>query len=202
MQTGLVQPEMRTTKTTGISRSSFLKSIVIIKPEKYILIMRGKNRKGQLVFEFMVAAIFFFYIVFSVINYLNITAAVFANDFYMNSLEFSAIQSSELLLHDEGVWNDSVPKRLGLADEWPVLNSTKIQYLDSYCRTNYESTLEKLDINSSLGHGLKIEINRISGGNLLTCGYLPGDRFGSIARVERVALLSNGDVLNMTVWSW
>ncbi len=164
--------------------------------------MGGKNRKGQLVFEFVIAAVFFFYIVFYVINYLNITATVFANDFYMNSLEFTAIQSSELLLHSRGVWNESIPKSLGLAEKWPVLNSTKIQYLDSYCRTNYESTLEKLDINSSLGHGVKIEINEIGGGNLLRCGFLPGGKFGSIVRIERVALSRGGDVLNMTIWAW
>jgi hypothetical protein len=164
--------------------------------------MKGKNKKGQLVFEFVIAAVFFFYIVFYVINYLNITAMVFENDFYMNSLEFSALQSSELLLHSKGVWNGSVPKSLGLAEKWPVLNSTKIQYLDSYCRTNYESTMEKLEINSSLGHGVKIEINEIGGGNMLMCGFLPGDKFGSVTRVERIALSTGGDVLNMTVWSW
>jgi len=165
--------------------------------------MRGKNRKGQLVFEFLIAAVFFFYIVFYVINYLNTTALVFENDFYMNSLEFKALQTSELLLHSKGTWNGTVPKALGLVEDWPVLSSTKIQNMNAYCNSNYTDLLEKLDVNSSLGHGIKIEINK-SDVNLLECGYLPegtGWRFVS-ANIERFALSDSDEVLTLSVWAW
>jgi hypothetical protein len=159
------------------------------------------GRKGQLVFEFVVAAIFFFYIVFYVINYLNATAMIFSSDFYMNSLEFKAIEISELLLHNRGVWNGTVPETPGLADGWPVLNTTKIQYMDAYCSSpiNYEVVLRKLDINSSRGHGMKIELND-TGGNLMLCGYLPGGFIN--AKVERFAISDTGEYLTMTVWAW
>lgn len=159
------------------------------------------GRKGQLVFEFVVAAIFFFYIVFYVINYLNTTAMVFSSDFYTNSLEFKSIEISELLLHNRGVWNGTVPEMLGLVDRWPVLNSTKIQYMDSYCSSpiNYENMLRKFDINSSTGHGMKIELNDTNG-NIMLCGYLP-DGFIN-AKTERFAISDAGKYLTMTVWAW
>ncbi len=161
--------------------------------------MRGRNRKGQLVFEFIIAAIFFFYIVFYVISYLNTTAAVFANDFYINSLEFKALQTSETLLHNEGIWNGSEPIVMGLAVDWPVLNATKIQYMETYCSANYETVLNKLDINSSRGHGVRIEVNNTIG-NLMDCGFLP-DGFVN-ARIDRFALSDGGEYLTMIVWVW
>jgi hypothetical protein len=161
--------------------------------------MKGRNRKGQLVFEFVIAAVFFFYIVFYVINYLNTTAAVFESDFYTNSLEFKALQASELLLHNGGVWNGSTPLVLGLADEWPVLNSTKIQYLGDYCESDYGDFLRKLEVDSGAGHGIRLEINKTDG-NLLDCGKLTGGLFS--VRTKRFALSDQNEVLSFSMWAW
>jgi hypothetical protein len=168
--------------------------------------MMGKNKKGQLVFEFVVAAVFLFYIVFYVINYLNTTAVVFANDFYTNSLEYKALHTSELLLRNRGVWNGNVPEAMGLADEWPVLNATKIQYMDTYCTApaNYQTILRKLDINASTGNGVNIEINDTNG-YLMKCGNIPTDAMGRTitnARIDRFALSDSDEYLTITVWVW
>lgn len=163
--------------------------------------MKRGNRKGQLVFEFVIAAIFFFYIVFYVINYLNTAAGVFSNDFYVNSLEFKALETSELLLHNKGTWNGNVPETLGLAVEWPVINSTKIGYLDGYCASNqnYQTILRKLDINYSRGHGMLMYINT-SSTNLMECGLLP-EGFVN-ANIERFALSDQDELLTMSIWIW
>lgn len=168
--------------------------------------MKHSNRKGQLVFEFMIAAVFFFYIVFYVLNYLNTAAGVFSDDFYTNSLEFKALESSEILLHSEGTWNGNVPETLGLAVEWPVLNRTKIIKFDAYCGddpvndpANYQKILGKLDINYSRGHGMLLYINT-SSENLLECGLLP-DGFLS-ANIQRFALSDQDELLTINMWVW
>ncbi len=158
-----------------------------------------KRRKGQLVFEFLIAAVFFFYIVLYVLNYLNTAAVVFANDFYVNSLEFKALHTSELMLHNKGVWDGGSPYVLGLAEEWPVLNSTSIQYLDAYCGSSYVSLVGMLGINQSLGHGIRIEANDTSG-SILDCGQLPEGLVN--VRIDRLALSETGDVIRFSVLVW
>jgi hypothetical protein len=159
--------------------------------------MRG--RKGQLVFEFVIASVFFFYMVFYVINYLNSAALVFANDFYVNSLEFKSLHVSEVLLHSRGTWNGNVPLAPGLAVEWPVLNSTKIQYMDAYCISDYYGLLEKLDVDYGTGHGIRIEINR-TGGNMMECGHIPEGIVNT--KIERFALSEGNEVLFVGIWAW
>lgn len=161
--------------------------------------MNNNNRKGQAVFEFLIAAMFFFYIVFYVINHLNTTAIVFSNDFYMNSLEHRAFQISEILLHQEGKWNGSFPEAIGLSAGWPVLNETKIQYFQAYCGDNRSDMLKKLDIDISDGHEVMIEITNTSG-TVMKCHRLPEGVINT--NIRRFALSQSGEILTMSIWVW
>lgn len=165
--------------------------------------MRGKSRKGQAVFEFLIAAVFFFYIVFYVINYLNSTAVVFSNDFYMNSLEFKAFHVSEVLLHQEGKWSDDFPEAIGLSAGWPVLNDTRMQYFQAYCGPNKDDMLKKLDVNINKGRDIRIEIND-SSGYVLKCGSVPmiGVNATVSANIKRFALSESGEILTMKIVAW
>ncbi len=159
-----------------------------------------------MVFEFVVAAVIFFAVVFYTINYLNSGVSAFSGGSYVNNLEIRAIQISELLVHDPGVWEDSTPKIVGLSKEWPVLNMTKIQLLDGFCNysANYTYLLQNLGLEESrFGsrriYNVSIKINE--GDNvLLDCGLNPPEKM--MVNVERFALSEGDKILTVNVWVW
>jgi hypothetical protein len=159
--------------------------------------------KGQLVFEFVIAAMFFLGIIMYTINYLNSTVFLYSSDYYVNTLESKAWQASEVLVRNEGVWSGSppsmVPSVMGLAEDWPVLNESKIQGLNQFC-VNYRSDVMRLlDINPEL-HGIRLEINESGGSSLLECGSLP--RGIQSAMVSRFGVSESGNLLKVRVWYW
>ena len=100
----------------------------------------GKKRKGQLVFEFVVATLFFLAIVLYSINYLNSSVVVFSAKHHSNLYESNVWQASEVLVKSPGVWSEWVPLEIGLAQKWPVLNE-KCTIIGSsqmqYCRLKH-----------------------------------------------------------------
>jgi len=153
-----------------------------------------------MVFEFIVATVFFLAIIMYVISHLNLTVSVYGNEYHTNSLESKAIEISEMLVKNPGVWNNQIPLSPGLALEWPVLNQTKIMWLCLYCNTNYEELAKTMNIDSAV-HGFQIEITE--DGNPLTllgCGQLARGIIN--AEVERIALSESGNLLRVTVWTW
>ncbi|HDD72648.1 MAG TPA: hypothetical protein ENG00_00990 [Candidatus Aenigmarchaeota archaeon] len=157
--------------------------------------------KAQAVFEFMVAAMFFFAIVFYTLNYINETVWIFRNDNYANTLETKAAQIAEILVMSPGVWDSSGnPVAVGLAKKWPVLNTTKIKWLNNTCKNDYTGLLRKLEVNP-LRHSLHIKINEI--GNpapLVDCGNIS---HGVMAvNHQRITLSESGNLLKINVWVW
>lgn len=164
--------------------------------------------KGQMVFEFVVAAVIFFGIIFYTINYLNSSVSAFSGDLYINNLETKVVQISELLVHSSGVWDDSTPKTVGLSKKWPVLNMTKIQLLDDFCNytANYTYLLQNLGLEESRFGGtqtysIKIRINESDNPvALLDCGpSLPEKR---MVNIKRFALSEDNKILRINVWLW
>lgn len=165
-----------------------------------------KNRKGQMIIEFVIAAIFFFAIIVYVITYLGSNMTTFSSDFYKNELESRVVQISELLIHNEGLWNTSSPIIIGLAKKWPVLDYDKIERLDGYCNgpiDNYKYLLRNLDLSSPIpGYNVKILVKNESD-TILDCRsgmIIP--RTEIAARVERAVLGENDETLSLTVWVW
>jgi hypothetical protein len=168
------------------------------------------ERKGQMIFEFMVAAVLFFGIVLYIMSYLNASMATFSDDLYINSLHSKALSASELLVVSEGNWSGSTPISIGLASGYPVLDSTKMQYLQSYCSNNYRDTLDKLNImgapfylaGGGKGFDAYLEINETGGASRLSCGQPPGGAL--FAEVHRVALSDDSPkkVLLVRVMVW
>jgi hypothetical protein len=157
-----------------------------------------KKRKGQMVFEFMVAAVFFLAIIMYVINQLNTTVYLYGNEYRMNTLESRAMEISEILVKNPGVWDNQTPISPGLAVEWPVLNQTRIGWMDSYCRTNYTELAKTMGVGPDL-YGFRIEVAEDEG-NLMECGQLARGRIN--AMVERVVLSESGELLSVVVWTW
>lgn len=171
------------------------------------------NRKGQMVFEFIIAAVLFFTIILYVINYLNVNVSAFSSGFYVDDLESKAVQISELLVHNKGKWTGVTPVVVGLAEEWPVLNSTKIQWLNNSCSdaAGYIDLLGKFDLVEKPyliekpRYDMKIHIKNETGALLLDCASpyrrdLPQNI--SVANMERFAVSEYGSVLIIDVWVW
>jgi len=165
-----------------------------------------------MVFEFLISAVIFFAIIIYVLNYLNTNISIYSGDFYISDLEGRAVQVSELLIKTQGIWEGNNPVSPGLAIEYPLLNSTKMQYLNGSCGTEsgYIDLLEKLDLVEKPFliekpfYNIKIEINE-SGANLLDCSrpslpYLPAGI--PTSNVERFALSENNKTLKINVWIW
>lgn len=163
--------------------------------------------KGQAIFEFIVAAVLFFGIIFYVINYLNFQMSAFSNDYFNNELENKAVQISELLVHNPGVWHvDGTPDVVGLSDRWPVLNNSKVNMLDEYCGVSYTQLMEKLDMETTFPYSRRlmkamIEINETgTNRNLLRCGTEPENI--TVIKVSRYCVTESGSVARMYVAVW
>lgn len=142
--------------------------------------------RGQMVFEFIVAAALFFGIVFYVITYLSGIVSTYSNDFAGSSLENKVLQISEFLVHS------------GLSDRWPVLNSTKMAELNLSCSADYAGLLQKLELEN---YKIRIQINETGNTNpLVECG--PDlSRYAKV-NVKRFALSESGSKLVMDLWAW
>ena len=173
--------------------------------------------KGQMVLEFIISAVMFFAVILFTINYLNNEVSVFSSDYFTNEVESKAVQVSELLLHSPGVWkSDGSAEAIGLSDEWPVLNMTKVDYMEQYyCSSDnrYNELLEMLDMKIKLLYGgewinrwlrLYIRIVALDGEELLLeCpanGYEPES--GTVATMRRFAVLEDGRRVSLTVSAW
>jgi hypothetical protein len=158
--------------------------------------------KGQMVFEFILAAVLFMGIVIFVLNIINSNVAVFTGDYFSYSLENKAVAASESLVKLSG--------GIGLAEKWPVLNSTKISALNYTCSFPENYTVLLMDLNlfdkPSFGtYNVRIVVNEsVSGNTLLDCkppagAGLPGNL--GFAHVKRFGVADNRTV-EINVWIW
>ncbi len=167
-----------------------------------------KSVKGQMIFEFIVAAVLFIGIIIYVINHMSYNVSVFSEDFYTNKLENKAAQIVELLVRNEGMWSGGEPQIIGLSEQWPVLNYSKIMMLKDYCSNpeNYARLLNDFGLEKRIfsitPEYLEMRI-LVSGdaGTVLDCkaGSLP-DKPKAIAK--RYALNESGEILTVSVWLW
>ena len=87
--------------------------------------MTEMRMKGQMVFEFVIAAIILFTIIIYVINFLSSIMGVYHSRFSGSFLESKAIQISEVLM------NDPVE---GLSYEWPAFDGERMSDFDAECQ--------------------------------------------------------------------
>ena len=155
------------------------------------------NRSGQVVFEFVIAAIFFLGLVFYVLNYIDINANAYGNDAITTDLEGKAFRVGELL----------VTSHAGIVSAYPVLDPEAFRRLDpghpaSDCPAGDTAPLlQRFDLlNRRIGN-YHLRIDAWSGPLLLfSCGQQapPGVKSAS---VQRAGLLDGRVVrLQVTVW--
>lgn len=168
--------------------------------------------KGQAVFEFVIASIMFFGIMVFIIMSMGNVFGSFTGEYYSNVLQGQAVAVSELILKTPGNWSGETPLSVGLSEGWPVLNSTRIAYLNALCNSDYTKTLDMLDIesksftiqesgfNRSYNMNMTI-INMTSNKVILDCGKeisLRAEKGG----IKRFGVSNTSDVLVFELWLW
>ncbi|MBI4021247.1 MAG: hypothetical protein HY369_03320 [Candidatus Aenigmarchaeota archaeon] len=158
---------------------------------------RNRSRKGQLVFEFVVAAIVFIGIVVFVLNTLNSTVSLFSDDYLSTVQESKAIAASEILVKTNG--------SIGFAAAWPVLSATKMAAFNATCTNAYETVRHDLDLLEKPAFGdyqVRVEVAAVDGSlNAVSCGP-PLPKGVDLAAVRRIALGDTGMPLAVQVWVW
>ena len=154
-----------------------------------------------MVFEFVVAAVLFIGIMVFVLNMLNSNVSVFSEDYRLYSLEGRVVSVSEAMVKTrEGV---------GLAKEWPVLNSSKIADVDYFCSFpgNYTAFLSKLSLLGKPRVGTfeaKVVVtDTVTEVNLLECSSPSGTVGSPFSTIERFGVSDlDGSVLKVSAWVW
>ena len=166
--------------------------------------------KGQMVFEFLIAAVLFIGIILFVLNTLNTNVSIYTGDYYRYNIEGKAVAASEALV--------KITKGIGLAKEWPVLDSARVSALNTRCGTfsaqpeKYLVLLQDLNLldkpfftGTGLAYDVRIEVNQTAGGQLLLCEppnppKMPGNVTSS--RMRRFGILDTGQIVELTLWVW
>jgi hypothetical protein len=145
-----------------------------------------RRTKGQAVFEFIVAAILFFAIIFYIITFLDSSISNYSAGSQANSLEAKAMEVSEYLVH------------VNLTGGWPVISYDSINRLDDACNDDYTGMLDRFDAGNKR---VKLQIN--DGANmLLDCERARMVPETQRAEVERFALSEDNTILNIRVIVW
>ena len=158
----------------------------------------GRAMKGQLVLEFVVAAILLFGVIIYVMG--NVMGNVERYNFQSaeNTRMVMAFTISDLVLRDGGVWSGGVPVVVGVAEDWPVLSSVKMQDLEDYCNTDYEELRNMLGLGPD--NGVAIFINETGVGGIMSCGSPELDVKHS--KITRFALTESGNIARIEIWVW
>ena len=167
-----------------------------------------KKVKGQLVFEFLVAVLIFFGILFYVLNYLGSSVSSYREAYASESMEGLSYKIGELLAMNKGNWSNGIPAVVGLAEGWPVLNWSKIQWLNEYCApanpANYQDLKRKLGIDDREGFSVVVDEIRPGGSinNLAKCpsGSVPEIRQAQSTRYGILDTTRNVVVIKTFVW--
>ena len=171
-------------------------------------------RKGQLVFEFIIAGVLFIAIVLFVLNILNVNVASYTNDYVAHTLDAKAFALSELLVKNKGSWDTGTvpwtPRSVGFAEAWPYLSEEKLSNFNDYCSGNKDVLLPKFDLlDKAFGNTYKFKIVVNSTDSTLPsfveCGQAAEFPRGSIIRyavLETTDPTKKDMPLKVFVWVW
>ncbi|MBI4168235.1 MAG: hypothetical protein HY515_04740 [Candidatus Aenigmarchaeota archaeon] len=185
--------------------------------------------KGQFTVEFIIAVVSFILLVVYVMNFVNNELPPFTSQHNSDIIKVRALQISELLIFDDGVWDSNPlnPPRIGLASGYRTLNRTKTSYLNTLCSTEagYGKILSNLNINTHLQTNSYVDFknyliseNRCadisiydSSSKLLSCPPAGSDNWECVNiktsatqryQIVRYAPDTDGRIINMTVGVW
>ena len=163
------------------------------------------NKKGQTVFEFILAAIVLFSIIIYTLTYVGSEVSLFTNNFNSDRMESKIIQISESLLNPYSKNN--------IVDKWPVFDHNKMMIFDNNCTGNYAALLNELELYETDPLGTQHNIHMRVRGEILSqppltiidCGRLPIDLVNrpKVFEIKRVGIdSSNGNPVELKIWLW
>ncbi|MCD6496254.1 MAG: hypothetical protein J7K54_03210 [Candidatus Aenigmarchaeota archaeon] len=154
-----------------------------------------RYKKGQIVFEFVIASL----IVFAVIFY---TIAFVSGDFNSRHVRYSsdrleenAVRVTEMLAGSTGN---------GIFSEWPKLDTVKMQDFQSMCTTDYIGLLDNLSLREESPYISYIHMNlTVSDGTTtyINCGRTPPEGEGK-AVINRYGLSPANKIARISLFLW
>jgi hypothetical protein len=163
----------------------------------------GASLKGQMIFEFVVAAILFIGIVFYIMTVLNGSINSQVMGFQRNHLQSEALRVSEVLLHSPGVWEEGQMVSPGIESSWPTIDDSKLAGLASYCADS--ANLARMTMLLGLG-GTRGESERLllrmsdAKSTFLNCGF--GTQYGDMGYAQRIAFSPSHGPVRLEVYVW
>ncbi len=149
------------------------------------------HQKAQVVFEFIIASVFFLGLVFYVLSYIDVNALAFGNDAAQNDLESKAFRIAETLVS-------------GLqASRFPLLDAEKLAQLQNECPPGDTSLLPRFDLISRRFGSYHLQITAFVGTErILNCGQEapPGVKSATVRRAGLLTTTGFVTVLAVTVW--
>ena len=156
-----------------------------------------------MIFEFIVAAMLFFSIIFYVISFMSGSVSAASVDLQSGVLESRTVRISEMLVRTKGVWNQGIPVSPGLVSwrGWPVLSSEKIGWLESYCRSSsgYDALRQNTGLlEGAFGRTYELKITVANKTDVLAdCGKVREEL--KKASIRRFGVSETGDILTVDV---
>lgn len=165
--------------------------------------MDRRGRKGQIIFEFIVASVLFFVILVYVLTTVNGQVAFFTSGAGDASLQAAAIRVSEQLITSPGKWDFLTPavSQIGVGKGNGILDQQRIGALQGFCNTDYPRVRSLLDLGERpfATPTVKVLITNATG-TVLDCGPIVSAE--RPAFIERAALQENGAAAKVLVWVW
>ncbi|MBI4173317.1 MAG: hypothetical protein HY519_01215 [Candidatus Aenigmarchaeota archaeon] len=168
--------------------------------------------KAQLVFQFVIAAVVFFAVMFFTISFLASGIGERSVDASYNLMWSEAIALSEQMVRSPGSAEGLAPTAIGFAASWPLLDSEKLGFSQTLCSQNrsaYESIFRSvsaadvLDASPIPGPNFRITISEVRDGAamaMFACGSRQEPARKAFLR--RVALSQNNSILVADVSVW
>jgi hypothetical protein len=152
-----------------------------------------KKKTGQAVFEFVIASLILFSVIFYTMNYVSSDFNVRHDSFISDRLEINVIRVSDMLMSTNGI-----------VDTWPYLNAGKMDTLNVSCYNDYTGTLDDFGLKEEIPYTryTNMRIN-VSDGltTYIGCGFEPPERKES-AEITRYGLLPGNNVGEVRISLW
>lgn len=140
------------------------------------------GRKGQAIFEFIIASLILFSVIFYTINFLSMDFNMRHERFLTDHLESNSIRVSGMLMNPD----------TGIIDSWPALSQSKMNTLNTTCEMDYIGTLDDFGLREELPYvryiHIKLTVTDLGSNTYLDCGRSPPGGVET-AEVTRFAFL-------------
>ncbi len=155
----------------------------------------SRKRKGQLVFEFVIASLILFSVIFYTINFISSDFNLRHNRFLSDRLEGNAIRVSDILLSNN---------QNGLTSGWPLLDQDRIDEFMIQCG-DYIGTLKEMGLKEEAPYvryiHMNVTVTDSSPQTYLSCGRSPPENAAK-AVVTRFALSPGNRIARIDVTLW